>query len=182
MRFFNSFFSFYKEKLLQILHQPALEQKNLWTYLLEKYVFHFFLILIALFVSLGSHTKSFFWKEKESPMSLDQLVPEGFVLVPIEISNGEDLFPFVGNYGVVDLYLDSQGIGLPTKQIASQIRIFPPQTEEGFWTALIREKEVIDLFEYSSAFYAVIQNPKMKAAKIYKKLKKSSLVVIEESF
>ena len=117
-----------------------------------------------------------------APVSLDQMVPKGFVLVPLEISNGEDLFPFIGDYAVVDLYLDSKRRGLPEKQVAEQVRVFPPQEEEGLWTALIPEKEVILLFEYVAAFYAVIQNPEKKNSKIYKKEKRSSLIVIEEIF
>ena len=180
----RSFFVFQKNKALKSLHNLSFFQGSLGKYLLEKYFWAFCLILLFSFVSLGSYIRDFLLKntEDQSQVSLDQLVPQGFVLVPIEISNGGDLFPFVGNYAVVDLYLDSQSLGLPDKQIASRIKIFPPQIEEGLWTALIPEKEVIYLFEYVSAFYAVIQNPKKRDSKIYKKQKTNSLIVIEESF
>jgi len=155
---------------------------NLWNYILSKYFWHFCFIICFSIISMALSYSSLRASPKETPVSLDQMVPKGFVLVPLEISNGEDIFPFIGVYAVVDLYLDSKRRALPEKQVASQVRIFPPQSEEGLWTALIPENEVLYLFEYASAFYAVIQNPKKKDSKIYKKQKKTSLIVIEESF
>ena len=176
------FFKKQQDKALVQLMKLSLFKGNLWNYLLERYFWHFCFILIFSILSISLSTSSLRKSSVEAPVSLDQMVPKGFVLVPLEISNGEDLFAFIGDYAVVDLYLDSKGMGLPEQQVAEQIRIFPPQEEEGLWTALIPEKEVIHLFEYVSAIYAVIQNPEKKQSKIYRKQKRSSLIVIEENF
>ena len=176
------FFKNQQEKALIKLLQFSMFKGNLWKYLLEKYFWRFCFVLFFSLISLTISSSSLINKKTPIAVSLDQMVPKGFVLVPLEISNGEDLFPFIGAYAVVDLYLDSKNMGLPERQIAEQVKIFPPQSEEGLWTALIPEKEVIHLFEYASAFYAVIQNPKKNNSKIYKKQKKASLIVIEESF
>ena len=171
-----------QDKALLSLMRFSVFKGHLWKYLLEKYFWHFcFLICFVLF-SLILSSSALIKPAETSLVSLDQMVPKGFVLVPLDISNGADLFSFIGSYGVVDLYLDSQRKGLPEKQVASQIKVFPPREEEGLWTALIPEKEVIYLFEYVSSFYAVIQNPKKQKSKIYKKPKKTSLIVIEENF
>lgn len=171
-----------QDKALTQLMKLSFFQGNLWRYLLEKYFWHFSFVVFFSIFSVAISSSSLRGSSKKAPVSLDQMVPKGFVLVPLEISNGEDLFSFIGAYAVVDLYLDSKGVGLPEQQAASQVRVFPPQSEEGLWTALIPEKEVIHLFEYVSAFYAVIQNPEKKNSKIYRKQKKPSLIVIEESF
>ena len=171
-----------KQKALIQLMKLSVFKGNLWNYLFERYFWPICFVVVFSIFSVALSSSSLRGSSEEAPVSLDQMVPKGFVLVPLEISNGEDLFSFIGAYAVVDLYLDSKGIGLPEQQVASQVRIFPPQTEEGLWTALIPEKEVIHLFEYVSAFYAVIQNPEKKNSKIYKKQKRSSLIVIEENF
>lgn len=176
------FFKKQQDKALIKLNQFFFFKGSLWTYLLEKYFWRFCFIVIFLILSLTLAASSVIHPPAEPPASLDQMVPKGFVLAPLEISNGDDLFPFIGAYAVVDLYLDSKRMGLPEEQVASQIRIFPPQVEEGLWTALIPEKEVVHLFEYVAAFYAVIQNPEKKNSAIYKKEKTRSLIVIEESF
>ena len=171
-----------QDKALIQLMKLSVFRGNLWSYLLEKYFWHFSFVVFFSIFSAALSSSSLRGSSKKTPVSLDQMVPKGFVLVPLEISNGEDLFSFIGAYAVVDLYLDSKRVGLPEQQVASQVRVFPPQLEEGLWTALIPEKEVIHLFEYVSAFYAVIQNPEKKNSKIYRKQKKDSLIVIEESF
>jgi len=176
------FFKKQQDRALIHIMKLSLFRGNLWTYLLEKYFWHFCFILCFCVFSVILSSSSLRASSKEVPLSLDQMVPKGFVLVPLEITNGEDLFAFIGAFGVVDLYLDSTGQGLPEKQIASQIKIFPPQAEEGLWTALIPENEVLHLFEYASGFYAVIQNPIKQGATIYKKKKRTSLIVIEEKF
>ena len=79
--------------------------------------------------------------------------------MPIEISNGQDITAIIGSYGVVDLYAYSKITGLPETLAASALKILPPSTEEGAFTALVPEKSAIHLFNYTEAFYAVIQNP-----------------------
>ena len=171
-----------KEFLEKFLKKLPVAQGGLLEHLLKKYGFHFLIVLGLVFLSLISTALPMIFKEQPKTLSLDNLVPKGFVLLPIEINNGKDITNIIGSYGVVDLYVYSKQSGLPEKQVASAIKILPPDTEEGRFTALVPEQEAIHLFGYSEPFYAVIQNPNKKGSKIYKKQKKKSLIVIEENF
>ena len=148
--------------------------------ILKKYILQILIIFILVILSLISHFLPL--NKKVKPVSLDTLVPKNFVLMPIELSNGKDIINIIGSYGVVDLYAYSKTTGLPEKQAGGAIKILPPETEEGGFTALVPEKEAIRLFKYSEPFYAVIQNPNKTGSKIYKNREKKSLIVIEENF
>ena len=171
-----------KSAVLNIFKRHPFAQGGVLEYLLQKYFWHFIIIFILIVLSLVSKFLPLVFKPDKPAVSLDHLVPKGFVLVPIEISNGKDITGIIGQYGVVDLYSYSNKTGLPDKQAASALKILPPKTEEGHFLALVPEKQASDLFQYSDLFYAVIQNPGKKSSKIYKKRKSKSLIVIEEDF
>ena len=40
--------------------------------------------------------------------NVDQFIPEGFALVPIQLINGQALSQAIGRYGIVDLYLPAK--------------------------------------------------------------------------
>ena len=157
------------------------QSSNLQSFL-KKFSGHFLIVIVLVILSLGSEL----WKkfsQKESPsLSLDALIPKGFVLLPIEIINGPDIIQLIGTHGVVDLYAYSDKSQLPEQQAASAVKVLPPEREEGRWTALVPEKQASILFSYPDPFYAVIQNPEKNNSKIYKKKEKKSLIVIEENF
>lgn len=177
------YFIFSCEKALENLFKKLpLAKGSLWEYLFKKYSWHFIIILGLVFLSLISSLLPIILQEQPKALTLDKLVPKDFVLLPIEISNGRDIITIVGSYGVVDLYAYSGQTGLPENQVASAVKILPPDTEEGRFAALVPEKEVSHLFGYSDPFYAVVQNPGKTGSKIYKKQKKRSLIVIEENF
>ena len=135
-----------------------------------------------LVLSIVSYFIPFFQKsEKSQKVSLDTLVPKGFVLVPIDILNGKDIMNLIGSHGVVDLYSYSKRTDLPKEQIAKSIKILPPEMEEGLFVALVPEQEVNKLFEYSPPFYAVIQNPQKQGSQIHKKRVRKPITIIEEN-
>ena len=172
-----------RNKSLFLFHLKMRSFKSSFFFdLLKKHSSHILIILGLVFVSL---TSSLFSKEKgkEEKTSLDHMIPEGFVLMPIELANARDIKGIIGSFGVADLYAYHGGSALPNKQAASSVKLLPPDEEEGRFSALVPEKQASLLFEYQGAFYAVAKNPKNQTSKIYKnKKKKKSLVVIEESF
>lgn len=149
---------------------------------IKKYLTHVILIGLIVILSLGSYLFQSFQK-KEEPVqikSLDSLVPKGFVLMPIEIVNRQDIMNIITSFGVVDLYSYSKQTELPTVQVAKSVKVIAPKLEDSSFVILVPEQKVSLLFEHSPPFYAVIQNPEKKDTKIYKKYKKKSLVIIEE--
>ena len=141
------------------------------------------LIAGVLALSLISHFLPSLKKApKPAPQSLDSLAPEGFVLVPVEISNGEDIASIIGSFGVADLYSYSARSGLPEDQAAKSLKIISPEAPDGSFIVLAPEKQAPYLFQYSGPFYAVIQNPGKKDPQIYKKKIRKKLRIIEEDF
>ena len=113
-RFFGGFFQ-----------KEALAQENILKGILKKYSAHFFILFGLVSLSFLSEMLSLVSKEKPKPLSLDSLVPENFVLVPIELSNGMDIVNIIGSYGVVDLYAYSNQTRIPENQVAKAIKILP---------------------------------------------------------
>ena len=182
----NQLYSFSSEQKNILPHffkkLPFLEGSIL-KYLLKKYSWQLVILIVLVLLSLaGKFLPLLSKKTPQEESSLDQLVPEGFVLMPIEISNASDVKNLIGSYGVLDLYAYSETTGLPDELSASALKVLPPSSEEGAFTALVPEKSAIHLFDYTESFYAVIQNPKKTGSKIYKKQKIKSLIVIEEDF
>ena len=176
-------FSFQQKKFLPVfLKNLRFLEGNIVEYLLKKYGWHLLVLIVLILLSLGGRFLPLLSKATPQEPSLDQMVPEGFVLMPLAISNGQDIKNIIGSYGVLDLYAYSETTGLPDTLSASNLKVLPPLTEEGTFTALVPEKSAIHLFDYTESFYAVIQNPNKKGAKVYKKQKIKSLIVIEEDF
>ena len=164
-----------------------MENRSLKAFLkrcLVKYRGHLLLIAGVFLLSLISYFLPALKKSQPAaePLSLDSLAPEGFVLVPVELSNGEDIAHIIGSHGVADLYSYSPHSGLPEEQAAKSLKIIAPETEDGSFVVLAPEKEAPYLFQYGGPFYAVIQNPNKKGARIYKKKIVRKLKLIEEDF
>lgn len=141
-------------------------------------------IILLLGLLFGILTVQYVQKllSKKESISLDQMIPEDFVLMPIEIQNSEDILPFIGSYGVANLYSYSKNKGIPQDIVALALKIIPPLNHDSRFSAIIPEQEVSKLFQHEGPFYAVIQNPKKKNSKIFKKKLKKSLMIIEEGY
>ena len=179
---FKYYFSFLQANIFEnLLKKITFGPGGSQEYLFKKYRWHF---VILFFITAFSLADKLIKPSSKKPqqLSLDSMVPEGFVLMPIEISNGQDIKNIIGSYGVLDLYAYSKQTGLPETLTASALKVLPPSSEEGVFTALVPEKSALHLFNYTEGFYAVVQNPQKTGAKVYKKQKKQSLIVIEENF
>lgn len=177
-----SFITYQKDIVTNFLKSFAVRQGHWTEYLIKKYWTHCIILIFLFAFSIISKFLPLLSKETPKTASLDSLVPKGFVLMPIEIRNSQDIQSIIGSYGVVDLYAYSAHTGLPEVLAASALKVLPPSTEEGSFTALVPEKSARHLFDYTESFYAVIQNPQKTGSKIYKKEKNKSLIVIEENF
>ena len=150
--------------------------------LIQKHKTQLFLIGAVFALAVLSGLTQSFLKRPPAPLSLDEMIPEGFVLIPIEIGNSEDIIHLIGPYGVIDLYSYNPHTHLPRERAARSLKVIPTKTEENRFAVMAPEKEAIRLLEYKGPFYAVVQNPKKTGSQIYKKRIKKHLTVIEESF
>ena len=100
----------------------------------------------------------------ESIEAADTYIPQGFVLVPIEVANFDSLDSILGKYGIVDLYsssstLDSGHESRP-KKVADHVKILRAPLNPSHFAVLVSEAQSPDLVRYAGAFTVVVQNPR----------------------
>ncbi len=105
-------------------------------------------------------------------------IPEGFVMVPIELENHESISDLITSHGVVDLYYRPSPHSQPLK-IARAIRIIRLQPFR--FVVLIPEEKISTFLSSSLHFYAVVQNINKQGVIVYGKKKKRSITIEEEN-
>ena len=112
---------------------------------------------------------------------VDTYIPEGFVLLPIELNNGESLEGLLDTKGVVDLYAAGPG-GLKKK--ASAVKMIRSPRRPNHFAVLVPEEKAKFLMGEFKPFHAVIQNPHKTGSKIQAtrvKHKRSIIIELDES-
>lgn len=122
------------------------------------------LILIANFFEKenGQQNKRFF---------LDASIPEGYVLVPIPLANGDSLSSMIGRHGIVDLFQSKNG--LKSKKVISKVKIVQANDDINSFAVLLKETESQLILNYEGPFFAVIQNPSSKSQEKFMSGKKT---------
>ena len=115
--------------------------------------------------------------EEELPtMSLSESIPDGFVVVPVELENHESISDIIDSHGVVDLYKRSSSRSTKVARAVRLIRLQPLR-----FAALIPEERTSSFLSSSLQFYAVVQNINKQGVTIYDKRKRRVIVVEEEN-
>ncbi len=115
--------------------------------------------------------------EQHEPESVDTYIPKGYVLVPLDLINIESIGPFVGDKGVVDLYLTANG--QKSKKVAERIKIIRAPLNPDVYAALVSEKNSRSLMVSDNPYFAVVQNEsETKSEFAEKPAAKSSYTII----
>lgn len=135
---------------------------------------------IILFFSLGLLLimVANFFENRDTNQSkkfhLDSTIPEGYVLVPVPIINGESISSMIGKYGVVDLFLSQDG--LKSKRIISKVKIVQATDDLNSFAVLLREEQSQKLLSFNGPFFAVIQNPTRKSQETFQSGKQTIVI------
>ena len=136
-------------------------------------------------MSMGISLRNlFFQKEAPPPPSVSEMIPKNFVLLPVQISNSEDLDGLMDSYGVLDLYSISAETGRTGDRAASGLKVLisgDSSDDSLRFAALIPGDQVSLFFEHQGPFYAVLQNPEKQGSQIYKKRIQRKVTIISES-
>ncbi|MES3036894.1 MAG: hypothetical protein V4736_03225 [Bdellovibrionota bacterium] len=111
--------------------------------------------------------------------SIDTVIPAGFVLVPVEISNIDSIGPLIGTQAVVDLYKFNEK-GVATK-VAKRVKVLRAPYNPNVYAVLVREEETDLLMRHQGAYYAAIQNENVKSSGVTRPAGKSSKISISYS-
>ena len=146
----------------------------------NKKSWHIWLVLILLslfFTFLQQADKK---KESEGVQNLDTYIPEGFVLVPVELSNGPSLDGLLEHRGIVDLYTGDI-LKQYAEKAAEAVKIIRSPQNPSYFAVLIPEEKAPLLIQRFQAFHAVIQNSgQKKETKIYPVSKKKKRAIVIE--
>ena len=96
---------------------------------------------------------------RESVENVATFIPEGFVLVPIEVANYESLDSILGNFGVVDLYLPSDDPKKRPYKVAERIKILRAPLNPSHFAVLAPEGESGKIVGHIGPFVVVVQHP-----------------------
>lgn len=108
--------------------------------------------------------------------SIDTLIPAGYILVPLELENLEQVSSLIGNSGVIDLY--TGGPGTQRRRIASRVKVIQAPYNPNVFAALVREQEGLIIQNYLGAFRAVVQNPEGQSGGVSPIQTKKTLSII----
>lgn len=119
---------------------------------------------------ISSNTKDFSQSERKAS-SIDTYVPNGYVLVTLQLINAEALDPLIGSYGMVDLYTVQKRKGLSSlpsepsdgeiyyQLIGSYLRLIRAPNNQKLFGALVPESNRSLIQKLSQPAFAVIHHP-----------------------
>lgn len=107
--------------------------------------------------------------QEEEVVQLDSLIPEGFVLLPLDLVNREALSSIMGSTAVIDLFTVNAQTLSPSKKIATRIKIIRTPRNPDQFALLVRENETPQILNYAGPYFAVIQNKASSGGKLVPK-------------
>ena len=114
------------------------------------------------------------------PESADTYIPEGMVLIPIEIQNKDALSQLLGGYGVVDLYMPSYGDQIRSRKVASGVKIMRAPLNPEVYAVLVDEASAPYITQYAGPFLITIQNPKAQNTQFSKQKKSLKTTILTQ--
>lgn len=128
------------------------------------------MLLIILVSSLYGDTKTEPPSNQEMGTA-DTYIPEGFVLVPIELQNAETLSSMIGEFAVVDLFQGPQ-----SKRVGKRLKILRAPLNPNQYAVLVPEAEVPTLMSHPGPYWAAIQNPNLRKGSSLTQISKKSRI------
>lgn len=115
-------------------------------------------------------------------VTLDTLIPENYVIYPIELTNAQAISHLIDQYGVVDIYTTDINTQKVVK-VLSKVKIVRPSAESATYSVLIPYQHENKLTAYTGPYWAAVQNKQTQENSTntvdYKK--PSKVIVIESS-
>jgi hypothetical protein len=105
-------------------------------------------------------------KSNEVAPAIDTLIPKGYVLVPIELTNAEPLGSLIGSTAVVDLYLSSFEKAKAGYKVGSRIKLVRAPLNPQLFAVLVKDLESEKILAQPGPYFAVLQNHQEAGATI----------------
>lgn len=134
----------------------------------------FAVLIMAIFLRvIGSPKETL--KAESGPIALETYIPRGYTLVPIEISNLQQLQSMISDRAVVDLFTATS-----EAPVAEAVRLVRSPLDPSVFGVLIEDAKTKPLLRHGHEFIVVIKN-RSSQPQIKKKRKKRSIYYEEAS-
>jgi hypothetical protein len=141
------------------------------------------LVLCGIFIILGLITYIISREEDKTQVAqaqvpdLDELIPAGYVLLPVELVNREALASIMGSTAVVDILTVNPTNLSPQTKIASRIKIIRSPKNPDFFALLVEENASAEILSKPGPYFALIQNKRQTNSNFYKSKKQTKVEV-----
>lgn len=132
----------------------------------KKHLIHILVILFVLILTLILNSKKeqgskFISKKKlkDKIMRIDTMIPKGFVLIPIEVSNLSTLSEVLSQTATGDLYYRNSNKSV---LVAKFLQILRSPRNPNKISVLAPENIASEIFKYKGPFHVALKNPKFK--------------------
>lgn len=131
-------------------------------------------LIVSVFIDTHNKAGALTTSKVAAPYAgIDTFIPDGYVLLPIEVQNLESLDSLIGQYGVVDLYSP----GEPTA-VAKGLKIVRSPKDPSEFSVLVPEAESATLIRAETKpFLVVVQNPSNALQEVRVQPKPSRIVI-----
>lgn len=120
-------------------------------------------------------------RDNAESFEADRMIPEGFVLIPLEFENHSALSSLLGDYGVLNIYQSAGLEGKRGRLVAKNVKVFrAPQNPQAF-AVLVPEAQALLFMDAQTGFYGVVQR-KDASSRFAQANKRSSPALQMEEF
>ncbi len=141
-------------------------------------------LLMILFCVLGAVTFLISPPQEKKPAAMpeempeiDEIIPPGLVLLPVELTNREALASIVGRTAVVDLLaVDSQSLN-PKSKVASRVKLIRSPRNPDFFSILVEENLYAEILRKPGPYFALVQSRKQRNMSVHRSPGRSPIEV-----
>lgn len=99
-------------------------------------------------------------KIQEQDQNLNEMIPKGYMIYPIEVINASSLHAMMGSFAYINLYAPRKR-QKGTKLIGKNLKIIRSPKDPEQFALVIKESDYINQLEPQNKYYVTIKNPKL---------------------
>ena len=99
---------------------------------------------------------------EDTQFTPDTIIPEGYVLVPIQLQNFASLDSMIGQFGVVDLFTAHEDPSIKARKVGNRLKLIRAPLNPSQFAVLVPDSEADLILSHTGFYNAVIQNPQQK--------------------
>ncbi|MCX7978359.1 MAG: hypothetical protein N2578_05090 [Bdellovibrionaceae bacterium] len=143
----------------------------------QRYLIFAFMVcgLWAIFADLSSKSGAETLPRQDKKVSVANLIPPGYTLMPIPLLNAEELGSMLDGYGKVSLFsIPDEG---PKRLVARSLKIIRSPINPSVFGVLVRQNDTEILLKFPGPYYAVLESLSEENARVEKAPSKNPVQV-----